>query len=119
MVFGHARPHGQRGAQRHRHPQFAQVHAQGRVVCERVPLAEASLLTPYGPARAAWAWRDAQIDLEVTIPDGATAEVRLPDGTVHHDVTGTRDFTSGVSHCWRMEPDFADHLSSGPLQCYH
>ena len=54
--------------------------------------AESSLDTPYGIVRVAWrAEHDRLTDLEVTVPDGATGTISLPDGR-------SIDVTAGDHH---------------------
>jgi len=46
--------------------------------------ARTSLATPYGAVRVAWrAEHDVLTELDVTLPDGVTATVSLPDGTTY------------------------------------
>ena len=44
--------------------------------------AKGTVPTPYGPVTVSWEKKDAELLLEVTLPDGAdmTCEVMLPDG---------------------------------------
>ncbi|HEX3814279.1 MAG TPA: alpha-L-rhamnosidase C-terminal domain-containing protein [Mycobacteriales bacterium] len=41
--------------------------------------AAASMLTPYGPLASSWRRADDKLTLEVEIPVGADAELRLPE----------------------------------------
>ncbi|SEF82954.1 alpha-L-rhamnosidase [Nonomuraea solani] len=50
----------------------------------------ASTATPYGRVSVAWRRTDGEFALEVEVPPGSTAEVRLPDlGLTSHDGPGT------------------------------
>ncbi|WP_153392594.1 alpha-L-rhamnosidase [Ornithinicoccus halotolerans] len=49
--------------------------------------AEAAHVTPYGEARVAWRRADGSLHLEVSVPVGATAEVRVP-GSTQPEVVG-------------------------------
>jgi alpha-L-rhamnosidase len=56
--------------------------------------AEAEHRSPQGPIRSAWRLRDGVLRLQVDVPPGSTAEVRLPGGRVveagpgHHSFDG-------------------------------
>ncbi len=54
--------------------------------------AEAEHHSPYGPIRSAWRLDDV-LRLDVDVPPGTRAEVRLPDGGVRHADPGHHDFT--------------------------
>ncbi|WP_045746885.1 alpha-L-rhamnosidase [Actinoplanes rectilineatus] len=61
--------------------------------------AAATVETPYGPARSAWHRHDGQVDVEVSVPPGAIAEIHTPDGVVHagsgdHELTWKAPATS-------------------------
>ena len=51
--------------------------------------ASATHLTPYGLARAGWVREGADIIVDARVPAGATADVVLPDGTIHAVGSGT------------------------------
>ncbi|MBB2943338.1 alpha-L-rhamnosidase [Actinoplanes lutulentus] len=53
------------------------------LVIEQLSSTAATVDTPFGTARSAWHRRDGQIDLEVSVPAGAVAEIHTPDGPVH------------------------------------
>ncbi|GAA4045484.1 family 78 glycoside hydrolase catalytic domain [Agromyces indicus] len=56
--------------------------------------ASAKLRTPYGTASSAWRLADGTLELEVTVPVGATADVVLPSGAEHLGLEhGTYGFT--------------------------
>jgi len=55
--------------------------------------ASANLKTPYGEAASAWTLADGQIELRVTVPVGATAEVVLPSGAAHTVEHGSYTWT--------------------------
>ncbi|WP_312855084.1 family 78 glycoside hydrolase catalytic domain [Agromyces agglutinans] len=63
--------------------------------------ASAMLRTPYGTASSAWQLVDGRMDLQVTVPVGATADVVLPSGAVHRVEHG--------SHSW-SEPFEVDEV---------
>lgn len=54
--------------------------------------ASARLRTPYGDAASAWTIDEAMLQLTVTVPVGATAEVILPSGAVHEIGNGEHSF---------------------------
>jgi alpha-L-rhamnosidase len=60
--------------------------------------ARARLESPYGPIESAWSLTsDAQLKLQVTVPPGTAAEVRLPDGRVETAGPGRWQFASPLS----------------------
>lgn len=63
--------------------------------------AAASLQTRSGRVASAWTWSEQRFSLRVTVPEGATAEVVLPDGAVH-------DVGAGE---YRFDIDFAGEES--------
>ncbi|WP_307807427.1 family 78 glycoside hydrolase catalytic domain [Naasia sp. SYSU D00948] len=71
-----------------------------RIIVEPVPggsmtSAAFRLLTPYGPARSSWTLDGASFELVVEVPEGTTAEVRLPDGRDPMEVgPGRHTFTA-------------------------
>jgi alpha-L-rhamnosidase len=56
--------------------------------------ARARLESPYGPIESEWRTSDVQFELQVTVPPGTAAEVRLPDGRVETAGPGRRQFNS-------------------------
>jgi alpha-L-rhamnosidase len=54
--------------------------------------ARARLESPYGPIESEWRTSDAQFELQVSVPPGTAAEVRLPDGRVETAEPGRRQF---------------------------
>jgi alpha-L-rhamnosidase len=60
--------------------------------------ARARLESPYGPIESAWRiTSDAQFELQVTVPPGTAAEVRLPDGRVEMAEPGRWQFNSPLN----------------------
>jgi alpha-L-rhamnosidase len=51
--------------------------------------AEATCDSPYGPIRAAWQRSDEGLHVEVTVPPGTSAELRLPGGAVEQLAPGS------------------------------
>lgn len=58
--------------------------------------AEAEHHSPYGPIRSAWRIDDGAFRLDVDVPPGTRAEVRLPDGRRIPTGPGRHHFTSNV-----------------------
>ncbi|MEV3963304.1 family 78 glycoside hydrolase catalytic domain [Nocardia sp. NPDC050193] len=54
--------------------------------------ASASVTTPFGIARSSWRSSGERVHLEVTIPPGATGDIRLGDGLVEPVSSGTHRF---------------------------
>ncbi|WP_459545556.1 alpha-L-rhamnosidase [Nocardia sp. X0981] len=54
--------------------------------------ASASVTTPFGIARSSWRSSGDRVHLEVTIPPGATGDIRLGDGRTEHVGAGTHGF---------------------------
>ncbi|GGM82760.1 family 78 glycoside hydrolase catalytic domain [Dactylosporangium sucinum] len=48
--------------------------------------------SPYGRIVSAWEIRDGRLLLDVTVPPGTTAQVQLPDGSVHDQFPGSRGY---------------------------
>jgi alpha-L-rhamnosidase len=58
--------------------------------------AEAVLDSPYGRIRSAWSLDGGRIALDVTVPPGTEATVRLPDGSARPAAPGSHTFTAEV-----------------------
>ncbi|MEV4124762.1 family 78 glycoside hydrolase catalytic domain [Nocardia sp. NPDC049707] len=54
--------------------------------------ASASITTPFGAARSSWRVDGERVELDVTIPPGATGDIRLGDGRVERVGAGTHRF---------------------------
>jgi alpha-L-rhamnosidase len=54
--------------------------------------AEATLDTPHGRIESQWRLADDKVTIEVTVPSGTQAEVRLPSGAHHHVGVGRHRF---------------------------
>ncbi len=54
--------------------------------------AHAAHETPYGRIESSWRLRDGTFTLDVTVPDGTIAEVRLPDGRTAEATPGSHRF---------------------------
>ena len=54
--------------------------------------ADAALDTPHGRIRSGWWLADDKVTIEVAVPSGAKAEVRLPSGASHHVGVGRHRF---------------------------
>ncbi len=54
--------------------------------------ASASITTPFGVARSSWRVDGERVELDVTIPSGATGDIRLGDGRVERVGAGTHGF---------------------------
>lgn len=54
--------------------------------------ASASVTTPFGVARSSWRVDAERVELDVTIPPGASGEIRLGDGRVQRVGSGTHRF---------------------------
>ncbi|MFC0531449.1 family 78 glycoside hydrolase catalytic domain [Phytohabitans kaempferiae] len=52
--------------------------------------------SPYGPIESHWWYERDSFRLDVTVPPGTTAEVRLPDGQRHEMPPGRRRFTGKI-----------------------
>ncbi|WAH97328.1 family 78 glycoside hydrolase catalytic domain [Arthrobacter sp. MMS18-M83] len=59
--------------------------------------AAGSVTTPYGQASSNWSIDDGVVSLNVTVPNGTSAEVRLGDGTAHEVGAGDHQFTWPVN----------------------
>lgn len=59
--------------------------------------AETSHRTPYGMLKLRWEKQDNRVFLQLQIPTGVTAEVRLPDGTTAEYGSGTAELNYEVS----------------------
>jgi alpha-L-rhamnosidase len=66
--------------------------------------AEGTFETPYGEVRSAWRRDGDGVVLEVTVPSGSTAEVRVP---VHRDATGAITPSADGARLLRIEGDEA------------
>ncbi|WP_182876147.1 alpha-L-rhamnosidase [Microbispora sp. H10670] len=69
--------------------------------------ASATVETPYGAASSSWRRDGGTVTLEVTIPAGATARVRLGDGRRERTGSGTHSFT------WQDEQAAAPAVTAG------
>jgi len=58
--------------------------------------AKASLMTPYGAVVSDWRIDGGTFTLNATVPHNTTAEVLLPDGTVHEAGSGTHNFSCRI-----------------------
>ncbi|WP_342749240.1 alpha-L-rhamnosidase C-terminal domain-containing protein [Nocardia donostiensis] len=54
--------------------------------------AAATITTPFGRARSSWRLHGDRVELEVTIPPGATGDVRLGDGRAERVGSGAHGF---------------------------
>jgi alpha-L-rhamnosidase len=57
--------------------------------------ASTSHLSPHGLIEAAWRLDGSTLHLDVTVPDGCTADVVLPDGATHQVGAGRHGFEAG------------------------
>jgi alpha-L-rhamnosidase len=62
--------------------------------------AAASVDTPFGLARSAWKLANENVELEVLVPPGASAEVHLGDGRVETVGSGRHTFSWRSSYGW-------------------
>jgi alpha-L-rhamnosidase len=70
--------------------------------------AEATLDTPQGRIESGWRLADDKVTIEVTVPSGTQAEVRLPSGAHHHVGVGRHRFCEP----WSSRPEGAPRQSS-------
>lgn len=63
-----------------------------------------SYATPYGEVRSSWRRDDAGVRLDVTVPSGSTAEVRVP---VHRDAAGVIEPSADGARLVRIDGDEA------------
>ncbi|MFI8632850.1 family 78 glycoside hydrolase catalytic domain [Microbacterium sp. NPDC077663] len=76
-------------------PGYARVRVEPRPG-PGIDWAETSLHTRLGHVSVAWRMTDGQLDLEVALPDGLSADIALPDGRVIEVDGGGHTFTSRV-----------------------
>lgn len=59
-----------------------------------ITAARSSLESPFGPIEVAWQFEEGVLELDLSVPNGVTAGVVLPDGTRVERGGGDHHFTS-------------------------
>lgn len=77
--------------------------------------ANTSFRSPYGLVECRWKIVDKQLQVDVTVPPNATAQVELPDGTVEKVGSGRRQYNVAYKADERFPPKFVQPEFSRPV----